>query len=190
MDGSIVQGLSAILIVLPALANKKDKAKIGKALVKLYINIDALYQDGIKLNKQLEKVKNQNQTRLEEILTLTYLQASRINEIKAIIKNSRLEKLLKIHLPAFKNITVYIEGKGERIAFLQDEFETQQKYRFMHPITLDKPIMHTSFIRWAKLIKPSKNAINKSKADLQAMKKINDKLRLLLVKSFDINDII
>ena len=189
MYDTIVTGLSAILSALPTLKSK-SKNIIGRDLAKLYLQLDALYEDGKKIVNLLESINDQSEVDKSNVIDLVIMQSARIKDIKNIIKKSNFEKILKIHLLKFKDLTIYIEGKGQRIALLKDDFEKEGQYRFMHPESIENLYMFNIQSRWSKLIKPSSDAIQNAFKSLEELQKTTETLRIFLTEKFEVNEII
>lgn len=192
MNESLINVLSTILNGLAALSpSKSNKRKIGKTLARLCINLDDLCRDGREILKNLEEIRTSRGVDTNYLVRLLSIQAHRIQSIKKIIKNSKISTILKIKLPRFEDLKVYVEVKGGRIALLNEtKIERSRNFRFMRKVPFDDVKMYRLYDRWVKIIPSSRDAIAEAKRQLSEINKINKEIRGILVSSFDIDEII
>lgn len=170
--------------------SKSNKKNIGKELARLYIDLDEIIENGEEILRLLENAIKKVKIDPSLLLKLLFAQAERIRGIRSVIEKSRIETILKIHLPRLADLQILLEKKSHRVAVFTEQLKTQNLERF-YPITLLDPMDHR--LRWfsrTQLVPPTEEPLKKSHHDLNELKKLTNLFRKILVDKFEIDEII
>jgi len=187
----IITLLTCLITILDKFKGGKPlKKKIGKKLTNIYTILNEIIENGKKILKYLERTKKYTDKKTMALFDLLIEQTYRIEKVNKIIKNKDLKSVLKIHIHKISDIQILLQQKERRIAILKEQIELQ-KLRFFHPTSLNEYRTWLKlFQRIPQIIPPTKKALIKPLNELNKVKKLNVKLRDLLVEKFDIDDII
>jgi hypothetical protein len=118
-------------------------------------------------------------------MTFLSAQAERIRRIRSVIEKTRLETILKIHLPQLEDLQVLLDLKAQRIVMLMEH--PKQAHPPFAPVA---PSYVMALSRKPRLVPPTEKSLKKSHSDLNELKRLASLLRQFLVDKFEIDEII